>query len=143
MMKAGPDEGGGQEARGEQGGVPERTPAQAAVEEGGDGVDRDGPDDGEEHERHVPARVGALAEEALVEQVAADVQVDQQIAQSTMTSQVSMENGKVEPSPGRAAGARSGRDARGRTVTKNQADTDGGDGEQFPDDDDVVHGCSS
>jgi hypothetical protein len=61
--------------------------------------------------------VRSEAAEPRVEQVAGDVQVDEQIAPETMTSQVSMENGKLNrPRPGIRCQKRSGRPRS--TVTK-------------------------
>ena len=71
------DECGCEEAWGEQGGVPERAATKSAVEEGGHRVNGNGPGDAEEDEGDIPAFVGDFAEEPLVDEVTADVEIEQ------------------------------------------------------------------
>jgi hypothetical protein len=70
MMKAGPATNADARNRGA---------SSAVFQKRRDGVNRDRPHDRDEHERDVPLLVRRLAEEARVEQVAADVQVQQQV----------------------------------------------------------------
>ena len=63
----------GEEARREDGRVPVRARAHAAVEERRDGVDADGPHDRDEDERDVLLPLGLLAAELREEEVGRDV----------------------------------------------------------------------
>ena len=70
-------EGGGEEARTRGRRVPERAAAEADVEEGGDRVDRNGPDDGDEDKGDVEPLRRLPVPVAAVEQVAADIDVEE------------------------------------------------------------------
>ena len=81
MMRAGPAVKAEARKRGPtMDGIPKGPPAQPDIEKRRDGVDGDGPDDGDENKRNVKpfGRLGLPI--AAVEQIAADVDVEQQVA---------------------------------------------------------------
>ena len=132
------DEGASEEARGEQRGVPKGPTTKSAIKEGGDGVDADGPDDAQEHGGHIHLRHGLLSAEALIKQVAADIDVDGEIA--VQHDDIPGEHGDGEvklPEAGHHVPEAVG--PAEIAHDEHDAHDDGGDGEQLADDDDVVH----
>ena len=130
-------EGGGQEPRSDDRGIPERAPAEADIEEGGDGVDRHRPHDGDKHKRNVKPLRGLDVAVPAVEEVAADVHVQEQVAvehdhvptQHRRREIELPESGNKVPEP--VGPAEVDRD-------KSQAHQDRRHGQQLPEDDQVV-----
>ncbi len=138
MMSAGPGgKGGGQETGPDDGRIPKGPPAQAHIEKRRDGVDRDRPDDGDEDERNVKpfARFGLAI--AAVEQIAADVDVEQEVAVEHNDVPTEHGFGKVELPD---AGDQMPETIRPPQVNghKGQAHQDGRHRQEFSEDDQVM-----